>query len=154
MNDESRANPAPANPTPIKFDGFSVPRNILGELSIGRRTWARHYIDRSSALRPRGSAVSSNDYGEPKAVQHRRGTQAILNESWPLSDKAGGHARGIEDQPAPINVEVRIEWADDGEGWLPGEAWRWTRSHVFVRFMNVRSLTGFVWVRARDVRRV
>lgn len=34
-----------------------------------------------------------NDYGEPKTPQHRRGTQAVLNESWPLSDKAGGHAR-------------------------------------------------------------
>jgi hypothetical protein len=97
---------------------------------------------------------SANDYGEPKAAQHRRGTQAVLNESWPLSDKAGGHARGIEDQPELIEVEVRIEWTDDGEEWLSGRATRWTKSHVFVRFQDVRSATGFVWVRARDVRRL
>ena len=41
---------------------------------------------------------SGNDYGEPKAAQHRRGTQAVLNESWPLSDKSGDHACGIEDR--------------------------------------------------------
>ena len=97
--------------------------------------------------------TSGNDYGEPKAAQHRRGTQPIVNESWPLTDRAGEHARGIEDQPEPIDVEVRIEWADDGEEWLPGRAHRWTASHVFVRFEDSRSLTGFVWVRARDVRR-
>jgi hypothetical protein len=97
---------------------------------------------------------ASNDYGEPKTAQHRRGAQAVLNESWPLSDKAGGHARGIEDQPSPIDVEVRIEWAQDGEEWLAGRAHRWTNSHVFVRFKDPRSLTGFVWVRASDVRRL
>ncbi len=53
-----------------------------------------------------------------------------------------------------VEVEVRIEWSDDGEEWIRGRAWRWTRSHVFVRFMDQRSLTGFVWVRARDVRRL
>ena len=41
---------------------------------------------------------SGNDHGEPKTTHHRRGTQAIANESWPLRDKDGGHARGIEDQ--------------------------------------------------------
>jgi hypothetical protein len=97
---------------------------------------------------------ASNDYGEPKTAQHRRDSQAVLNESWPLSDKAGGHARGIEDQPEPIDVEVRIEWATDGEEWLHGRAHRWTKSHVFVRFLDPRSLTEFVWVRARDVRRL
>jgi hypothetical protein len=95
-----------------------------------------------------------NDYGEPKTAQHRRGAQVVLNESWPLSDKAGGHARGIEDQPEPIDVEVRIEWAVDGEVWLRGRAHRWTKSHVFVRFQDARSATGFAWVRARDVRRL
>ena len=95
-----------------------------------------------------------NDYGEPKSAQHRCGTQTVLNESWPLSDKAGGHARGIEDQPEPIDVEVRIEWPDDGEEWLQDRAHRWTKSHVFVRFQDPRSLTGFVCVRARDVRRL
>ena len=93
-----------------------------------------------------------NDYGEPKTTQHRRGTQEVLNESWPLSDKAGGHARGIEDQPEPIEVEVRIEWADDGEEWLRGQAARWTKSHVFVRFQHSvadRACVG----QGRDVRR-
>ena len=85
-----------------------------------------------------------NDYHEPKAAQHRRDTQVVLNESWPLSDKAGGHARGIEDQPDPIDVEVRVEWAKDGEEWLQGRAWRWTKSHVFVRFQYPRLATGFV----------
>ena len=61
---------------------------------------------------------------------------------------------GIENQHHPIDVEVRLEWADDGEEWLQGRAWRWTRSHVFVGFVDPRSATGFVWVRARDVRRV
>lgn len=83
-----------------------------------------------------------NDYGEPKGQGARGGTQAIANESWPLSDKAGGHARGIEDQPEPIDVEVRIEWADDGEEWLPGRAHRWTSSHVFVRFQDVAVVDG------------
>ena len=32
-------------------------------------------------------------------------------------------------------------------------AHRWTKSHVFVRFQDARSATGFVWVRARGVRR-
>jgi hypothetical protein len=78
---------------------------------------------------------------------------AVLNESCPLSDEAGEHARGIEDQPGPIDVEVHIEWSDDGEEWLSGRAHRWTASRVFVRFRDPRSLTGFVWVRAWDVRR-
>jgi hypothetical protein len=67
---------------------------------------------------------AGRDYGEPEVAQNRRGTQPVDNESWPLSDRAGGHARGIEDQPEPIDVEVRIEWADDGEEWLPGRAHR------------------------------
>lgn len=95
-----------------------------------------------------------NDYGEPKAAQHRRGTQHVLNESWPLKGKSGGHARGIEDRPDAIDVEVRVEWAEDGEEWIAGSrATRWTNSHVFVRFEDSRSPTGFVWVRAQDVRR-
>jgi hypothetical protein len=91
--------------------------------------------------------------GEPKTAQQRRDAQAVLNQSWPLSDNAGGHARGIEDPPEPIEVEVRIEWTDDGEEWLRGQATRWTRSHMFVRFQDSRPATGFVWVKARDVRR-
>jgi hypothetical protein len=53
--------------------------------------------------------------------------------------RPGEHARGIEDQPEPIDVEARIEWAADGEEWLAGRAHRWTRSHVFVRFQDARS---------------
>lgn len=98
--------------------------------------------------------AAENDYREPKTAQHHRDCQAVLKESWPLSDEAGGHARGIDDQPHPIDVEVRIEWSADGEEWLAGRAHRWTKSHVFVRFQDARSATGFVWVRARDVRRV
>ena len=106
-------------------------------------------VGRSSIVTPTLSTMpGGNDYGEPKTAQHRVGKQAIANESWPLRDKTGGHARGIEDQPKPIAVEVRIEWATDGEEWLAGTATRWTASHVFVRFEGQRSLTGFVWVRA------
>jgi hypothetical protein len=70
---------------------------------------------------------SVNDYGEPKAAQRGRGTQVVLNESWPLSDETGAHARGIEDQPNPVDVEVRVEWAGDGEEWLRGRAHPWTK---------------------------
>jgi hypothetical protein len=70
-----------------------------------------------------------------------------------LRGEVGGHARGIEDKPHPIDVEVRIEWAFDGQEWLIGQVTRWTSSHVFVRFVDARSLTGFVWVQAGDVRR-
>jgi hypothetical protein len=94
-----------------------------------------------------------NDYDEPKAAQHGGGTQHIPNESWPLRGKTGGHAHGSEDRPNPIDVEVRIEWASDGEEWIAGSATRWTNSRVFVRFADRRALTSFVWVRARDVRR-
>ncbi len=97
--------------------------------------------------------MSSNDYGEPKTAQHRRAAQPVLNESWPLSDKAGEHARGIEDQPDPIDVEVRVEWADDGEECLPGRAHRWTAPHVFGR-SRTRGREGLYCVdRARDARR-
>ena len=75
-----------------------------------------------------------------------------LNESWPLSDKAGGTLAASRTQPTPIGVEVRIEWAQDGEEWLHGRAHRRTKSHAFVRFQDPRSLTGCV-VRARDVQR-
>jgi hypothetical protein len=58
--------------------------------------------------------------------------------------KGGGHARGVEDQPDPIDVEVRIEWTDGSEEWLSGRAHRWSKSHVFVRFQDPRSLSGLV----------
>jgi hypothetical protein len=85
----------------------------------------------------------ANDYGEPKAAQHRRGTQHVLNEPWPLKDKSGGHARGIEDRPNPLDVEVRIEWADGGEEWIAGSATRGRARTVFVRFQHsVRPVSG------------
>lgn len=97
---------------------------------------------------------AGNDYHEPKGQAARQGnTQAILNADWPLRDEHGAHARGIEDQPETIDVEVRIEWATDGEEWIAGTATRWTRSHAFVRFQDPRSATGFVWVKASDVLR-
>lgn len=89
---------------------------------------------------------ATDDYGEPKTAQHRRGAHTVLNASWPLTDKADGHARGIEDEPHPIDVEVHIERARAGEEWLRGRAHRSTRSHVFVRFQDARSGTGFAWV--------
>ena len=39
------------------------------------------------------STPASNDYGEPKTAQHRRGTWSVLNESWPLRQKTGERAR-------------------------------------------------------------
>lgn len=47
-----------------------------------------------------------NDYGEPKAAQHRSGTRSIADESWRLIDRVGEQARGIEGQPQ------HWRWAD------------------------------------------
>ena len=55
-----------------------------------------------------------NDYGETEG-RPRVAVTGGPQRAWPLSDKAGEHARGIEDQPEPIDVEVRVEWAVDGE---------------------------------------
>ena len=51
-----------------------------------------------------------NDYNEPKTAQHRRGKQAVLNESWPRSDQAGGHARGIE----RVISRFQVAWSERG----------------------------------------
>ncbi|MGH3482288.1 MAG: hypothetical protein ACRDPQ_03550 [Nocardioidaceae bacterium] len=80
--------------------------------------------------------------------------QQILNEHWPLADGKGGpHARGIPDQPEPINVRVRLVWEHDGEEWIDGTARRWTHAAVCVTFGDPRLLTNAVWVRPEDVRR-
>ena len=43
-------------------------------------------------------------HGETQAAQGRRGAHSILKEAWPLNNKAGGHARDIEDQKARSDV--------------------------------------------------
>lgn len=93
--------------------------------------------------------------GHTAPLTPRPQTQAVLNESWPLRDKAGQHARGIPDQPHPIPVEVRVVLENDGEHWMTGRAQRWTKTHVFVAGLaDERLRNHFVWVRAGDVRRV
>ena len=58
---------------------------------------------RDSALsRRKYEKTGGNNYSGTKTAQHRSDKQAIANESWPLSDGAGEHARGIKDQPNPI----------------------------------------------------
>ena len=85
---------------------------------------------------------------------HHSAHQTVLNEAWPLRDRDGRHARGIPDQPHPIDVDVRLELATDGEQWLPGRAQRWTRTHVYVTALNdARVRPPGVWVLAADVRR-
>lgn len=99
----------------------------------------------------RGSGRYEN--GKPITATSRE--QKVLNESWPLRDTQGLHARGIDDQPADNQrlVWVRIEFETDGEVELPGRATRWNRSHVYVITDDPRVPRGQVWVRARDVRR-
>lgn len=81
--------------------------------------------------------------------------QVVKNETWPLRDKNGWHARGIDDQPAEkqIAVRVRLVLERDGEVVLPGRAARWNASHVFVIVDDERVPRGQVWVRAGDVER-
>jgi hypothetical protein len=83
----------------------------------------------------------------------RRKSQRVQNESWPLRDDKGQHARGINDQPHPIDVTVRVVLEHDGEVFLPGQAVRWNRSHVYVTVSDERVPQQAVWVLARDVRR-
>lgn len=88
-------------------------------------------------------------------VESRRrieGIQKVLNQEWPLRDKDGPHARGIRDHD-PIPVRVRLVLEHDGEVVLPGEAQRWTRTHVYVRVGDPRLQVAGVWVVAADVRR-
>ena len=63
-----------------------------------------------------------NDYGEPKTAQHRRGAQAVLNASWPLVTRPAVTLAASRTSRTPIDVEVRVEWAQDGEEWLAGRA--------------------------------
>lgn len=83
-----------------------------------------------------GDAYGMSD-GQPKP-------QAVLNESWP--DQPRGLSRR-----EPIDVQVRIVWAVDGEQWIDGRAVRWTGRHVYVEFDDRRIRTTGVWVAPADV---
>ena len=76
-----------------------------------------------------------------------------LNVSWPLRDKNGWHARGIEDQRNPIEVNVRVLWPDETDELLPARATRWNKSHVFCVVSDRRIERPGIWVLARDVKR-
>lgn len=97
----------------------------------------------------------SGRYENGKPVTHVSREQKILNTSWPLRDKDGQHARGIDDQPADNQRPcwVRLVFDVDGEVELPGRARRWNQSHVYVSVSDPRVPNMAVWVRAGDVRR-
>lgn len=82
----------------------------------------------------------------------RADPQTVLNLSWPLRDKTGNHARGINDQP-PIDVTVRVELDEDGEQYLEATASRWNKSHVYVTSADPRIPREGIWLLARDVKR-
>lgn len=91
------------------------------------------------------------DYGRwPNA---NADAQQVLNQSWPLKDKQGHHARGIPDQPQPINVTVRLELDKAGEVHVDALAVRWNNSHVYIQTNDPRVPGPGVWLLARDVRR-
>lgn len=80
-----------------------------------------------------------------------RGTkQRVLNESWPLRDENGPHARGIRDQDR-IPVRVRLVLERDGVIELDGHATRWHGRSVCVTVWDERLLVTHVWVDAGDV---
>lgn len=98
----------------------------------------------------------SGPYRDGRPVRSSDLRQKILNESWPLKDSAGFHARGIHDRPVDqlIPCRVRIVRERDGEEILDGIAARWNRSHVYVTNIDDPRMDSHgVWVRARDVRR-
>lgn len=106
----------------------------------------------------RGDGIPRDANGYPYAsypAERAKLHQKVLNESWPLRDRDGFHARGIEPQPIErhIPVTVRIVFERDDETFLEGVATRWTRSHVFVELVDPRLRQMFIWVLARDVRR-
>lgn len=60
----------------------------------------------------RWSHAMRNDYGEPMGQGGVRPvTQAIGNESWPLRDNDGGHARGHAVYVAPDGDDWRVRIA-------------------------------------------
>ena len=77
------------------------------------------------------------------------GPQVLLNAAWPT------RPRSIRPAPHPIQVQVRLVWAD-GTEWVSGRAERWSRfeRRVFVALWHptVAPVQG-VWVDAADVRR-
>lgn len=90
------------------------------------------------------------------SVARRVGYQPVTNESWPFRDEDGWHARGLNDKPAEEQVDVvaRVVFQDDGETWLEGRAVRWTdnHTHACVLISDPRLQTGYVWLRAHEVR--
>lgn len=89
--------------------------------------------------------------GEPMGPGSRY--QKVENESWPLRDKNGFHARGIKTRDYTIPVTVRLVFKRDGETFLEGRADRWTKTHVHVSLVDPRLQVDGVWVRAGDVKR-
>lgn len=85
---------------------------------------------------------------DPGHTPHQR----VLNESWPLRDEKGPHARGIKDR-TPIPVRVRVVFEHDGEQWLDGQATRWHGRSVRVAVHDTRLIVPGVWVDAADVTR-
>ncbi|QDP95284.1 hypothetical protein FOE78_04605 [Microlunatus elymi] len=74
--------------------------------------------------------------------------QKVTNQEWPPDPIARYFPRR-----KPIAVQARVDFENDGEVWLPGEAIRWVRPVVFVRLDDKR-IDGFgLWVPASDVRR-
>lgn len=75
--------------------------------------------------------------------------QAVINESWPTTD------RHQWTRPAePLPVAVRIVWERDGEQQLEAMATRWSGQHVYVEFTDTRLRMTGAWVDAADVRRI
>lgn len=107
-----------------------------------------------------GIARDANGYAYRDGITSRVGRhQKVLNESWPLRDASGPHARGInpsrhaDDSPWVIDVEVRVELEHDGVLMLPARAERWTKTHVYVVVNDPRVPWGKIWLKAQDVRR-
>ena len=71
MNRESHPKVASADSTPIKSYDTSVPSNKLAELALGRRTWARRYIERRTSRVIYGSTewlMLPNDHADKVAA--------------------------------------------------------------------------------------
>lgn len=99
------------------------------------------------------STDQPGDYGRwPK---RDTAAQKVLNQSWPLQDKNGKHARGIPDQPPDkqLDVTVRLQLEHAGEVLVDGRAVRWTKTHVYIHTNDPRVPGPGVWLLARDVRR-
>jgi curved DNA-binding protein CbpA len=87
-----------------------------------------------------------------RAAYDRRRAQRlhrqVLNEHWPLSDKARRMSHGRD----PIDVRARLVFARDGETWLNGRAVACTRSLIKVYVPDDRLRVKWVWLLPADVR--